>query len=169
MRVFVSGLACLLLFSASSFGQDPPDFSGSYVLAWPKPEIHHGKAQRPSELRVVQQGRVLKATLTERGKTRTSTYYLDGTESKNLAAGGAPSSDKATVKYSTLLIESTVQLPKATLAIEQKWQLSPDSRHLIIQIKATAIAEAVDGFPMGSWENVYTRSVPKRPKTATHR
>jgi len=169
MRVLVSGLVSLLLFSAGSFAQDPPDFSGSYVLAWPKPEIHHGRTQRPSELRVVQHGRILKASLTERGKTRTSTYYLDGTESKNLAAGGAPSSDKATVKYRTLLIESTVRLPKATLAIEQKWQLSADSRHLIIQITATATAAAVDGFPMGSWENVYTRSVPKGPKTTFHR
>jgi hypothetical protein len=169
MRVFVSGLACLLLFAASSFAQDPPDFSGSYVLAWPKPEIRRGKTLRPSELRVVQRRRVLKATLTERGKTRTSTYYLDGTESKNLAAGGVPSRDKATIKYSTLLIESTVRLPKATLAIEQKWQLSPDSRHLIIQITATATAAAVDNFPMGSWENVYTRSVPKGPKTTTRR
>jgi hypothetical protein len=169
MRVFVSGLACLLPFAAGSFAQDRPNFSGSYVLAWPKPEIRHGKTQRPSELKVVQHGRVLKASLTERGKTRTSTYYLDGTESKNVAAGGAPSSDKATIKYRTLLIESTVRVPKATLAIEQKWQLSPDSRHLIIQITATATAAAVDGLPMGSWENVYIRSVPKESKTTCRR
>jgi hypothetical protein len=157
MRVFVSGLACLLLFSASSFAQDKPDFSGSYVLSWPKAERRHGKTPRPAQLRVAQKGHVLRATFTEHGKTRTSIYYLDGAESKNVAAGGAPSRDRARIKYKTLLIESIVRVPKATLEMEQKWQLSVDSRHLIIQITAAASSAVAGGFPIGSWENVYTR------------
>jgi hypothetical protein len=105
----------------------------------------------------MQNGRVLRATFIEHGKIRTCTYYLDGTESKNLAAGGAPSQDTATVKFATLLIDSTVRVPKATLQMEQKWQLSADSRHLIVQITASATSAAVSGYPLGTWENVYNR------------
>jgi len=157
MRPSLRGLGCLLLLSASAFGQELPDFSGSWVLAWPEPEVRHGRKLSPAELRVVQKERTLHATFVEQGKTRTCTYYLDGAESKNLAAGGAPSQDTATVKFATLLIESTVRVPKATLQMEQKWQLSADSRHLIVQITASASSAAVAGFPLGSWENVYDR------------
>jgi len=157
MRLSVIALASCLLLPFGSFAQEKPDFSGYYELAWPKPELRHGKRPLPSQLKVVQHGRVLKATFTERGKTRTSTYYLDGAESKNVAAGGAPSRDRARIKYKTLLIESIVRVPKATLEMEQKWQLSVDSRHLIIQITAAASSAVAGGFPIGSWENVYTR------------
>jgi hypothetical protein len=61
------------------------------------------------------------------------------------------------VKFATLLIESIVQIPKATLQMEQKWQLSADSRHLIVQITANANSAAMPGFPLGLWENVYNR------------
>lgn len=157
MRVPIGALAVLLLFSFGSVAQERPNFSGSYVLAWPKPEIHHGKRRRPSQLKVVQHGRVLRATFTERGKTRSCTYYLDGKVSKNVAAGGAPSIDRARVGFKTLWIESIVHVRKARLELEQKWQLSVDSRHLIIQITASAGSAAVADFSLGSWENVYTR------------
>jgi hypothetical protein len=154
MRLSVIALACCLLLPFGSFAQEKPDFSGHYVLAWPKPELRRGKRSRPSQLKVVQRGRVLKATFTEGGKTRTSTYYLDGAESKNVAAGGAPSTDRANIKYKTLLIESIIQVRKNTLEMAQKWQLSIDSRHLIIQITA-GVSSA--GFSLGSWEKVYNR------------
>jgi len=157
MRLVISVAAVLLLFSSGAFPQDPPDFSGSYLLAWPKPEVRHGRKMRPSELTVVQKGGVLHATFTEHGKTRTSFYYLDGRLSQNRAADGARSIDQANVQYGTLLIESKVKLAKATLEMQQKWQMSSDSRHLIVQITATANSEAVPNFPMGSWENVYNR------------
>jgi hypothetical protein len=165
MRLPISALAVLLLFSFGSFAQEKPDLSGYYVLAWPKPELRHGKRPRPSQLKVVQHGRVLKATFTERGKTRTSTYYLDGAESKNVAGGGAPSTDRAKIKYKTLLIESIVRVRKTTLEIEQKWQLSIDSRHLIIQITASVSSAA---FPLGSWEHVYTRQPQRDGKIGAH-
>jgi len=157
MRLFTSAAALLLLLPWGALAQEMPDFSGSWVLAWPEPEVRHGRKLSPAELRVVQKEGALHATYLEHGKTRTCTYNLDGTESKNLAAGGAPSSDTATVKFATLLIESTVQVPKATLQMEQKWQLSADSRHLIVQITANANSAAMPGFPLGLWENVYNR------------
>ena len=157
MRVSSNAAIVLVLLSLGGFAQEIPNFSGTWVLAWPEPEVRHGRKLSPAELRVVQNGRTLRATYTEHGKTRTSIYYLDGTESKNLAAGGAPSKDMARVKYATLLIESTVQVPKATLQMEQKWQLSADSRHLVVQITANATSAAAAGFPLGSWENVYNR------------
>jgi hypothetical protein len=61
------------------------------------------------------------------------------------------------MQYQTLFIESIVRVRKVTLEMEQKWQLSVDSRHLIIQITASAGSAAVPAFPLGSWENVYTR------------
>jgi len=157
MRFSVRGLGCLLLVSASALAQDLPNFSGSWVLAWPEPEVRHGRKLTPAQLQVVQKERTLHATYVEHGKIRTCTYNLDGSESKNRAAGGAPSKDTATVKYATLLIESTVQIPKATLQMQQKWQLSADSRHLIVQITANASSPAAAGFSLGSWENVYNR------------
>ena len=157
MRPFVRALGCVLLLSASVFAQEIPDFSGSWVLAWPEPEVRQGRKLSAAELRVVQKEGTLHATYLEHGKTRTCTYNLDGTESKNLAAGGAPSSDTATVKFASLLIESTVQVPKATLQMAQKWQLSVDSRHLIVQITANTSSSAIGAFPLGSWENVYNR------------
>jgi len=147
----------MLLFSAGGLAQAVPDFSGSYVLAWPEPEVRHGRKLSPAELRVVQKELTLHATFIEHGKARTCTYYLDGAESKNVAAGGAPSKDTASVKYATLLIKSTVEVPKATLQMEQKWQLSADSRHLIVQITAKASSATVASFLLGSWENVYNR------------
>ena len=157
MRLSTNAAALLLLLPLGAFAQEMPNFSGSWVLAWPEPEVRHGRKLSPAELRVVQEERTLHATFVEQGKTRTCTYYLDGAESKNLAAGGAPSKDTATVKYATLLIDSIVEVPKATLRMEQKWQLSADSRHLIVQITANATSAAVTGFPLGSWENVYNR------------
>ena len=157
MRLAVSAAGCVLLLSFGAFAQKKPNFSGLYVLAWPKPEVRHRKTMRPSQLMVVQHGRVLRATLTERGKTRTSTYYLNGAVSKNVAADGAPSTDRVRIQYQTLLIDSIVRVRKVTLEMEQKWQLSVDSRHLIIQITASAGSAAVPAFPLGSWENVYTR------------
>ena len=157
MRLPVGTIAALLLFSFGSVAQERPNFSGFYVLAWPKPEVHHGKRRRPSQLKVVQHGRVLRARFTERGKTRTCTYYLDGKAAKNVAAGGAPSIDRARIEFKTLWIESIVRVRKARLELEQKWQLSVDSRHLIIQITASAGSAAVADLSLGSWENVYTR------------
>jgi len=157
MRLVISAAAVLLFFSCGAIAQNRPNFSGSYVLAWPKPEIHHGRRRRPSQLKVVQHGRVLRASFTERGKTRTCTYYLDGKASKNVAAGGAPSVDRARVAFKTLWIDSVVRVRKARLELDQKWQLSVDSRHLIIQITASAGSAAVPDFSLGSWENVYTR------------
>jgi hypothetical protein len=157
MRLSISAATVLFLLPLGAFAQEAPNFSGSWVLAWPEPEVRHGRKLNPAELRVVQKERTIHATFIEHGKTRACTYYLDGTEAKNLAAGGAPSRDTASVKYATLLIESTVQVPKATLQMEQKWQLSPDSRHLIVQITANASSAAVSGYPLGSWENVYNR------------
>jgi len=157
MRLCISTAAALLLLPLGTFAQEIPDFSGSWVLAWPEPEVRHGRKLAPAELRVVQMERTLHATYVEHGKIRTCTYNLNGTESKNRAAGGAPGSDTATVKFATLLIESTVQIPKATLQMEQKWQLSADSRHLIVQITANAGSPAVAAFSLGSWENVYNR------------
>jgi hypothetical protein len=165
MRLSVIALASCLLLPFGSFAQEKPDFSGYYVLAWPKPELRHGKRLRPSQLKVVQHGRVLKATFTERGKMRTSTYYLDGAESKNLAAGGAPSTDKAKIEYKTLLIESIIRVRNNTLEIAQQWQLSADSRHLIIQITPSVGSQ---GFPLGSWEHVYTRQPQRRGKIGAH-
>jgi len=170
MRQAVSALGCILLLSFGSFAQQRPNFSGTYVLAWPEPEIRHGRKQRPSQLEVAQHGRVLRATLTERGKTRTSTYYLDGAVSKNVAADGAPSTDRATIQYQTLLIESSIRVRKVTLEMEQKWQLSVDSRHLIVQITANAGSAALPAFLLGSWENVYTRvSVAPPARTAARK
>jgi len=157
MRLPIGALAVLLLFSLGSVAQERPNFSGSYVLAWPKPEIHHGRRRRPSQLKVVQHGRVLRATFTERGKARTCTYYLDGKASKNVAASGAPSIDRVRIEFKTLWIESIVRVRKARLELEQKWQLSVDSRHLIVQITASAGSAAVADLSLGSWENVYTR------------
>ena len=157
MRLSIKAAIVLLLLPSGAFAQETPNFSGAWVLAWPEPDVRHGRKLSPAELIVVQKGRILRATFTEHGKTRTSTYHLDGTESKNLAAGGAPSKDTATVQYATLLIKSTVEVPKATLQMEQKWQLSADARHLIVQITANASSAAVPGFPLGSWENVYNR------------
>jgi len=157
MRLVISAAAVLLFISCGALAQHLPDFSGSYVLAWPKPEVRHGRKMRPSELRVVQKGPVLRATFTEHGKTRTSIYYLDGRESRNRAAGGALSTDRLNIQFETLLIESTIRLPKVGLEMEQKWQLSPDSRHLMVQITASASSPAVPDFPLGSWEDVYTR------------
>jgi hypothetical protein len=157
MRLSINAATVLLLLPLGAFAQEIPNFSGAWVLAWPEPEVRHGRKLSPAELRVVQKQRTLHATFIEHGKARTCTYYLDGTESKNLAAGGAPSKDTATVKYATLLIKSTVEVPKATLQMEQKWQLSADARHLIVQITANASSAAVAGFPLGSWENVYNR------------
>ncbi|MGD0127379.1 MAG: hypothetical protein ABSF46_18610 [Terriglobia bacterium] len=157
MRLSISAAALLFLLPLGAPAQQNPNFSGSWVLAWPEPEVRHGRKLSPAELRVVQKDAALHATYVEHGKIRTCTYNLDGTESKNRAAGGAPSSDTATVKFATLLIESTVQIPKAALQMEQKWQLSADSRHLIVQITASASSPAVGGFPLGSWENVYNR------------
>jgi hypothetical protein len=165
MRLSISAAIVFLLLPLGTSAQRIPNFSGAWVLAWPEPEVRHGRRLSPAELRVVQKGRTLHATFIERGKTRTCTYYLDGTESKNLAAGGAPSRDTASVKYATLLIESTVQVPKATLQMEQKWQLSADSRHLIIQITANASSAAAAGFPLGSWENVYNRKAAAEVKS----
>lgn len=167
MRLAVSVLGCILLLPFGSFAQEKPNFSGLYVLAWPEPEIHHGRKRRPSQLKVVQHGRVLRATLTERGKTRTSIYFLDGTVSKNVGADGAPSTDRVRIQYQTLLIESNIRVRKATMEMEQKWQLSVDSRHLIVQITANAGSAALPAFPLGSWENVYTRiSVAPQARTA---
>jgi len=157
MRPSISAAALLFLLPLGASAQEMPNFSGSWVLAWPEPEVRHGRKLTPAELQVVQKARTLRATYLEHGKTRTCTYNLDGTASKNRAAGGAPSSDTASVKFATLLIESTVQIPKATLQMEQKWQLSADSRHLIVQITANASSSAVGGFPLGIWENVYNR------------
>jgi len=157
MRLAFSALGCVLLISCGAFAQQKPNFSGLYVLAWPKPEVRHGKKRRPSQLKVVQRGRVLRATLTERGKTRTSTYDMNGAVSKNVAADGAPSTDRARIQYQTLLVESIVRVRKVTLHMEQKWQLSADSHYLIIQITASAGSAVVPDFPLGSWENVYTR------------
>jgi len=164
MRLSISAAIVLLLLPLGALAQEIPNFSGAWVLAWPKPEIRHGKVQRPSLLKVMQDGRVLKATFIEHGKTRTCTYYLDGAESKNVAAGGAPSSDAASIEFKTLFIKSVVQVPKATLNMEQKWQLSADSRHLIIQITASASSATVAGFSLGSWENVYTHQPQAPPK-----
>ena len=163
MRLSINAAAVLLLLPLGAFAQAIPNFSGAWVLAWPEPEIRHGRKLSPAELRVVQKERTLHATFIEHGKARTCTYNLDGTESKNRAAGGAPSKDTATVKFATLLIKSTVAVPKATLQIEQKWQLSADTRHLIVQITANASSPAVAGFPLGSWENVYSRKAPAEP------
>ena len=157
MRLSICSAALLLLLPLGIPAQEMPNFSGSWILAWPEPEVRHGRKLSPAELRVVQKEGTLHATYFEHGKTRTCTYHLDGTESKNLAAGGAPSQDTATVKFATLLIESTVQVPKATLQMEQKWQLSADFRHLIVQITAKTGSAALAGFPLGSWENVYNR------------
>ena len=165
MRLSINAAAVLLLLPLGAFAQAIPNFSGAWVLAWPEPEIRHGRKLSPAELRVVQKERTLHATFIEHGKARTCTYNLDGTESKNLAAGGAPSKDTATVQYATLLIKSTVQVPKATLEMEQKWQLSADSRHLIVQITANASSAAVPGFPLGSWENVYSLKAPAEIKS----
>jgi len=170
MRLAVCALGCILLLPFGPFAQERPNFSGSYVLAWPEPEIHHGRKRRPSQLKVVQHGRVLRATLTERGKTRTSTYYLDGAVSKNVAADGAPSTDRARIQYQTLLIESIIRVRKVTMEMEQKWQFSVDSRHLIIQITANAGSATLPAFPLGSWENVYTRvSVAPPARTAARK
>jgi len=165
MRISINAALVLLLLPLGAIAQEIPNFSGSWVLAWPEPEVRHGRKLSPAELRVVQKGRTLHATFVEHGKTRTCTYNLDGAESKNLAAGGAPSKDTATVKYATLLIDSIVEVPKATLRMEQKWQLSADSRHLIVQITANATSAAVAGFPLGSWENIYNRKVPAEAKS----
>ena len=160
MRLSIKAATVLLLLPLGAFAQEIPNFSGAWVLSWPEPEVRHGRKLSPAELTVVQKERTLHATFIEHGKARTCTYYLDGTASKNQAAGGAPSKDTATVQYATLLIKSTVEVPKATLQMEQKWQLSADSRHLIVQITANASSAAVPGFPLGSWENVYNRKVP---------
>ena len=165
MRISINAVTVLLLLPLGAFAQAVPDFSGTWVLAWPEPEVRHGRKLNPAELSVVQKGRILRATFIEHGKARTCTYYLDGTAAKNRAAGGAPSKDTATVKYATLLIESVVEVPKATLQMEQKWQLSADSRHLIVQITANASSPAVTGFPLGSWENIYNRRVPAEAKS----
>ncbi|MGC9997296.1 MAG: hypothetical protein ABSE79_18415 [Terriglobia bacterium] len=165
MRLSFNAATVLLLLPLGALAQEIPNFSGAWVLAWPEPEVSHGRKLSPAELRVVQKEHTLQATFLEHGKARTCTYYLDGTESKNLAAGGAPSKDTATVQYATLLIKSTVEVPKATLQIEQKWQVSADSRHLIVQITANASSAAVAGFPLGSWENVYNRKAPAEIKS----
>lgn len=162
MRLPFSALLALLLLPFGLFAQDKPNFSGLYVLSWPKPERRHGKPLPPAQLRVMQSGRILRATFTEHGKPRTCIYYLDGAESKNLAAGGAPSRDKASIQYKTLLIESIVQVPKATLEMEQKWQFAADSRHLIIQITANTNSATGPNISLGSWENVYTRQTAAR-------
>ena len=165
MRLSISAAALLLLLPLGAIAQEVPNFSGAWALAWPAPEVRHGRKMRPSELSVVQKGGTLQATFIEHGKTRTCNYYLDGTESRNRAAGGAPSRDTATVKFATLLIESSVQVAKAALQMEQKWQLSADSRHLIIQITAKAGPGAVAGIPLGSWENIYNRKAAAEVKT----
>jgi hypothetical protein len=156
MRLSISTLALLLFSLSASLAEGLPDFSGVYVRTWPKPEVHQGKAV-PVRMTVAQNGRVLTTTLTEKGRTRTSTYYLDGTQSENLAVGGAPSSDKAQIKFDSLLINSLIQVRATTLEVEQKWHLSSDYRHLMIQITAGASNSTTKGFELGSWENVYRR------------
>ena len=131
-------------------------FPGVYVRSWPKPEVHHGKAL-PPRLKISQHGRVLTATRTDKGKTRTSTYYLDGAESENLAAGGAPSRDKAQIKDDTLQINSVIQVRRVTLELEQKWKIAGVSRHLIIETTAGGSSNATGAFTLGSFESVYKR------------
>ena len=174
MRRFLSTLAVLPFFFAASWAQSIPDFSGVYVRAWPKPEVHHGKAL-PPRLKISQQGRVLTATRTEKGQTRTSTYYLDGAESENVAAGGAPSRDKALINNDTLQINSVIQVRRVTLELEQKWKIAGVSRHLIIETTAGGNSDATGAFALGSFQSVYKRvAVPatsRRPagKSPNHR
>jgi hypothetical protein len=159
MRLSVSALAYFLLFSFGLFAQEEVDFSGIYVQTSPKPKRGRGMTWPPPQLKVVQSDRVLEATFSEQGKTRRCTYYLDGAESNNVTPGGAPSRDKARVTKRALLIESIVRPPRAstTLQVKQKWQLSRDSQHLTIQTTVSAASGIVAGFPVGSFEEEYTR------------
>ena len=140
-RVFL----ILLLCSSSVYAQGRPDFSGIFFRTGVL-EGHHGKKQDlrpevapPLVLVVSQTAKLLGVTATQNGATITSSYRLDGTESRNSGYNGVQTVDRAKFKNQKLLIESSVVAISGTvinvggLHVKQTWEMASDRQTLTIR------------------------------------
>jgi hypothetical protein len=148
-------LPSLLLLCAPLvlLAQNAPDFSGVYLRNPAKSYARPGKSgldQRvrlfqefdqaldegsPLILVVTQTANSIEVTKIQNGAKVTSHYDLKVSRSRKDPPGGSKSSGRARFNKGTLLIEYNAPLPflTATFRVEEKWQLSPDSRALAVQ------------------------------------
>jgi hypothetical protein len=127
-------LCCLLLVVIAAPAQGTPNFSGTYALTALKGE-HTAKTLPKTTMKVTQNaGSIEIVESFDDGKTLTSKYALDGSESKNLTSGGVPTTDKAEIKGKTLVIRSSYRLSTGDTVHEtEKWELSADSKTIKIR------------------------------------
>ena len=134
LKTVVVGVAELSIFVAicglQLRGQQRPNFSGYYIhRADQSVYIPNSHTVR---LTVTQNAETLDVVMTfEGGKSTTSHYALDGTETSNITAVGVPTKDRAKFKGKRLII--TMQASDGSFEMSREWKLSSDLQTLIVK------------------------------------
>jgi hypothetical protein len=153
----LSLLLALLLVPAALLAGPPPNLTGQYQSEPAKPG-----APPTTILKVVQTGSALTVTRTERGRTTTNRFILDGGEGPYTSPGGVAGKGRAKFAGSDLLIDSLVENkpkpngPAVQVRIMEKWHISPDRKALTIAFEVAF--PNMPGAQPQSWNESYTRS-----------
>jgi hypothetical protein len=125
-------LIAVLLLASLSPAQAEADFSGIFL----RTVQGHAEPAVPRILEVTQTADEVVATATENGETAVVRYRLDGKKTNNV---------QARLKGKNLVLKTIVQRQwpatgiigpsVASESLEEKWELSPDGRQLVIHTK----------------------------------
>ncbi len=147
MVLFVAVMA--LAMAGQSLAQAHPDFSGTWTLDAAKSDQMGGGRMgggAPAPMTVKQTATELTQEVTRGGRTMTTVYKLDGSESVNRTGRGE---SKSTAQFDggKLVIKTAMEGPNGPMATTATWSLSADGKELTI----------VRSMPRGEMKQVYTR------------
>jgi hypothetical protein len=143
--------------TSPALAADVSDYTGKYSLQ----EHKNAPVSSDPDIEVVQTEKDVEVTTIDHGKRTNNHYPLNGMEGDYISPGGVPGKCKAQFKGKQLILESTVAsrpLPNAPIVrqhTKQRWQLSADSKTLMIQTDVdfpdfpAGISAAVSGDTSG--------------------